>query len=100
TMRHAYLGPEFDEPEIESLLRWAKLPYRHCADIARETAALLAQDRIVGWFGGRMEFGPRALGARSILASPCSAQMQQRLNDLKDREDFRPVAPVVPEEHA
>ncbi len=55
---------------------------------------------MIGWFQGRMEFGPRALGARSILASPIHAEMQARLNDIKDREDFRPVAPVVLEEEA
>jgi carbamoyltransferase len=55
---------------------------------------------VIGWFQGRMEFGPRALGARSILASPIHAEMQARLNDIKDREDFRPVAPVVLEEEA
>jgi carbamoyltransferase len=59
-------------------------------------AELLAQDKIVGWFQGRMEFGPRALGARSIIASPLKAAMQERLNELKDREDFRPVAPAIP----
>ena len=59
-----------------------------------------ARDRIVGWFQGRMEFGPRALGARSILASPLAPDMQARLNEIKDREDFRPVAPVVLEEAA
>ena len=53
---------------------------------------------MIGWFQGRMEFGPRALGARSILASPIKAEMQDRLNEIKDREDFRPVAPVVMEE--
>jgi carbamoyltransferase len=63
-------------------------------------AAILAEDQIVGWFQGRMEFGPRALGARSILASPLHASMQERLNEIKDREDFRPVAPVVLEEEA
>ncbi|MFA9441922.1 carbamoyltransferase C-terminal domain-containing protein, partial [Uliginosibacterium sp. sgz301328] len=63
-------------------------------------AALLAQDKVIGWFQGRMEFGPRALGARSILASPIHADMQARLNEIKDREDFRPVAPVVMEERA
>jgi len=63
-------------------------------------AALLAEDKIIGWFQGRMEFGPRALGGRSILASPLSPDMQQRLNEIKDREDFRPVAPVVLEEEA
>jgi len=95
TMEHAYLGPGFDDVAIEPLLRWAKLPYRRLDDVAEETAELLAQDRIIGWFQGRMEFGPRALGARSILASPIDPAMQQRLNELKDREDFRPVAPAV-----
>lgn len=96
-MDHAYLGPAFDDEEIESFLRTAKLPYRRLDDVAKETAALLAQDRIIGWFQGRMEFGPRALGARSILASPLHAEMQHKLNHIKDREDFRPVAPVVRE---
>jgi carbamoyltransferase len=98
TMRHAYWGPGYEDDEIEQLLRWSKLRYRRLDDVAQETAALLAGDRIIGWFQGRMEFGPRALGGRSILASPCSADMQARLNELKDREDFRPVAPVVPRE--
>ncbi|MFL6629638.1 MAG: carbamoyltransferase [Vitreoscilla sp.] len=98
SMRHAYWGPGYDDDEIEQLLRWAKLSYRRLDDVAGETAKLLAQDRIIGWFQGRMEYGPRALGGRSILASPCSPAMQARLNELKDREDFRPVAPVVPRE--
>jgi carbamoyltransferase len=99
-MEHAFLGPEFSEDEIETFLKWSKLPYRRAANLAEETAELLAADKIIGWFQGRMEFGPRALGARSILASPIHAEMQDRLNDIKDREDFRPVAPVVLEEHA
>ena len=99
-MTHAFLGPAYDDREIESFLRWSKLPYRKLASIAEETAAILAQDRVIGWFQGRMEFGPRALGARSILASPIHADMQARLNEIKDREDFRPVAPVVLEEEA
>jgi carbamoyltransferase len=98
TMDHAYLGPAYGEHEIEQQLRWAKLPYRRATDLAAETAELLANDRIVGWFQGRMEFGPRALGARSILASPIDPHMQNRLNALKDREDFRPVAPAIPQE--
>ncbi|HLT27651.1 MAG TPA: carbamoyltransferase C-terminal domain-containing protein [Zeimonas sp.] len=100
TMRHAYLGPEYDDDEIESFLRWSKLPYERLDDVAGRTAELLAQGRVIGWFQGRMEFGPRALGARSILASPLDASMQARLNEIKDREDFRPVAPVVAEERA
>ncbi len=94
-MDSAYLGPSFDDEEIKNLLKWAKVSHRRLNDPAGEVAELLAQDRIIGWFQGRMEFGPRALGARSILASPISPQMQMRLNELKDREDFRPVAPVV-----
>lgn len=94
-MDHAYLGPSYDDDAIESLLRWAQLRYRRVDDVAAATAALLAQDKIVAWFQGRMEFGPRALGARSLLASPIDPAMQARLNDLKDREDFRPVAPSV-----
>ncbi len=99
-MDHAYLGPSFSEEEIERFLKWSHLPYRRLQDVPGETAALLAADLVVGWFQGRMEFGPRALGARSILASPISAAMQGRLNEIKDREDFRPVAPVVTEESA
>lgn len=100
TMDHAYLGPAYDDDEIESFLKRSKVSYRRLANIAEETAELLARDHILGWFQGAMEFGPRALGARSILASPISPNMQDRLNDIKDREDFRPVAPVVLEEEA
>lgn len=98
TMRHAYLGPGYDDDEIERQLAWAKLPYRRADDLAADTAALLADNLMIGWFQGRMEYGPRALGARSILASPIDPAMQARLNELKDREDFRPVAPAVPRE--
>jgi Carbamoyltransferase C-terminus len=97
-MDHAFLGPAYGDEEIEQFLRWSRLPYRRLANVADETAALLAQDKVVGWFQGRMEFGPRALGARSILASPLPATMQARLNEIKDREDFRSVAPIVLEE--
>lgn len=97
-MEHAYLGPAFSDEEIEAALHWAKLPFRRMFDVPGQTARMLAAGRIIGWFQDRMEFGPRALGARSILASPIDSQMQARLNELKDREDFRPVAPVVLEE--
>lgn len=99
-MEHAFLGPQFTDDEIETFLRWSKLPYRKLDDIAGVVADLLVQDKVIGWFQGRMEFGPRALGARSILASPIHGSMQARLNEIKDREDFRPVAPVVLEEEA
>ena len=95
TMEHAYLGPGFSEDEIAQALRHARVPYARPADLPQAIARHLAEDRVVGWFQGRMEFGPRALGARSILASPLSPGMQARLNELKDREDFRPVAPAV-----
>jgi carbamoyltransferase len=99
-MDDAYLGPAFDDGEIGQMLQWTGVAARRTDDIAGETAALLAANRIVGWFQGRMEFGPRALGARSILASPLDAGTQARLNEIKDREDFRPVAPAVLEEAA
>jgi carbamoyltransferase len=99
-MDHAYWGPAFEDDEIEKFLRWTKVPYKKMEDVAGETAAILARDKVIGWYQGRMEFGPRALGSRSILASPISPSMQSRLNEIKDREDFRPVAPVVLEEEA
>ncbi len=99
-MDHAFLGPAYGDDDIEALLLQARLPFRRSADIARDTAALLAEDKVIGWFQQRMEFGPRSLGARSILASPLNPGMQARLNLIKDREDFRPVAPVVTEEAA
>lgn len=99
-MDHVYWGPEYNDEEIEAFLKWTKAPYKKMQHIAKETAMVLAQDKVVGWYQGRMEFGPRALGSRSILASPISADMQSRLNEIKDREDFRPVAPVVLEEDA
>ena len=99
-MEQVFLGPQYSEQEVEDFLRWSKLPYRRADNLAEEAADLLAQNKIIGWFQGRMEYGPRALGARSILASPIPEDMQERLNDIKDREDFRPVAPVVLREEA
>ncbi|HEX8061007.1 MAG TPA: carbamoyltransferase C-terminal domain-containing protein [Cyclobacteriaceae bacterium] len=100
TMSHAYWGPAYGDSEVEDFLKWTKVPYRKLNDIPAETAAILANNKVIGWYQGRMEFGPRALGSRSILASPIHADMQSKLNDIKDREDFRPVAPVVLEEDA
>lgn len=99
-MQHVYWGPDFEDKEVEQFLNWTKVPYRKLKNVAAETAKILAQDKVIGWYQGRMEFGPRALGSRSILASPVNASMQQKLNEIKDREDFRPVAPVVLEEDA
>lgn len=99
-MEHCYLGPEYSDSEIEDSLRRFKLPYRRSKRPSEEAAELLAQGRVLGWFQGRMEFGPRALGARSILATPTDESVRGVLNCIKDREDFRPVAPCVIEEKA
>ena len=99
-MEHVYLGPAYADDEIEQFLRWSKLPYQKLDNVSEVVAEYLAGGHIIGWMQQGMEFGPRALGARSILAAPFPAGMQAKLNDLKDREDFRPVAPVVMEEHA
>jgi carbamoyltransferase len=100
SMEHAYLGPAYSDEEVEQFLRWSKVPFREVGDVPEAAATLLAENKVIGWFQGGMEFGPRALGARSILASPIDAAMQVTLNEIKDREDFRPVAPVVTEEDA
>lgn len=99
-MDHCYWGPEYSDAEVEKFLKWSNVKYRKLDNVAKETAEILARDKIIGWFQGRMEFGPRALGARSILASPVNPEMQAKLNDIKDREDFRPVAPAVLENEA
>jgi carbamoyltransferase len=96
----AALGPAFSDDAIEFSLRTARVPYERPADIASATADVLASDGIVGWFQGRSEFGPRALGHRSLLADPRRAANLERLNDIKGREQFRPVAPMVLDERA
>lgn len=100
-MRDARFGPEFDDGAIRRFLDMAKLPYETPENVEARTAELLAEGRIVGWFQGRAEFGPRALGARSILADPTRPDMKDLLNKyVKHREDFRPFAPSVLEERA
>ena len=89
------LGRGWSDDELESALRTARLPYDRPADIAEAVAEELAADGIVAWFQGRSEFGPRALGHRSLLAHPGRSANLQRLNDVKGREQFRPVAPMV-----
>jgi carbamoyltransferase len=102
-MAGAYLGPGFTDEDVQNLVcneqaRALKLPWD---ELYAQTAALLNDGKIVGWFQGRMEFGPRALGNRSILADPRNAEMQKRLNmEIKFRESFRPFAPSVLEEDA
>ncbi|MGO8992426.1 MAG: carbamoyltransferase [Polyangiaceae bacterium] len=93
---HSYLGPASTNEVIEAALQVYKLPYERDANPSRRAAELLAQNRLVGWFQGRMEFGPRALGNRSILADPRFAENRDRVNDaVKFRENWRPFAPSV-----
>jgi carbamoyltransferase len=103
-MGHAYLGPAFSPEEVRRQLGPSAVAARHfdrVEELLREVAGRLADGQVVGWFQGRMEFGPRALGARSILADPRDPGMRRRLNRLvKNREDFRPYAPAVLEEEA
>lgn len=99
TLGHSYLGTEYSDEDIEPILATYKLPYRRVEDAAGAAAALLAADQLVGWFQGRMEFGPRALGGRSILADPRRVENRDRVNAaVKFREDWRPFAPSVLEE--
>ncbi len=96
---HAYWGPEFSDAQIEAAIKESKLPYERCGDTIGEVARLLAGGKIIGWFQGRMEIGARALGNRSILASPLFADMKDRLNlEVKHREDWRPFCPSLPVE--
>jgi carbamoyltransferase len=94
-MHTAALGRGFTDSEIEATLRAANVPYERPHSISDTVAQALAQDRIVAWFQGRAEFGPRALGYRSLLAHPGYAENLERLNAVKGREQFRPVAPMV-----
>lgn len=91
----AGLGPAWSDQELEAVLRSAHIAYERPPDIADAVAALLADDAVVAWFQGRSEFGPRALGHRSLLAHPGRPANTERLNDVKGREQFRPVAPMV-----
>lgn len=101
TMRHAYLGPEFNDEAIENALRTYKLRYTRVNDAAAIAAELLSNGKILGWFQGRMEFGPRALGSRSILADPRDPEMNSKVNNaVKFREWWRPFAPSLKKEAA
>jgi carbamoyltransferase len=96
-----YFGPEFDTSQCKNALHSHGLDPSGLNELAREAARLLAAGKIVGWFQGRMEFGPRALGNRSLLADPRSPESRQRMNELvKRRDGFRPFAPSVLEERS
>ena len=98
-MHGSYLGPEFGADEIHRVIRRHEAPYRHYEDVdelLHDVARLLDQGQVVGWFQGRMEWGPRALGNRSILGDARNPEMQKHLNlKIKYREGFRPFAPSV-----
>ncbi len=98
-MQGAFLGPEFSDLDIKKVARKYKAPYKEFEDfdeLCQVVARLIAEGYVVGWFQGRMEWGPRALGNRSILADPRNPEMQKRLNlKIKFRESFRPFAPSV-----
>jgi carbamoyltransferase len=104
SQRGSFLGPAFSNDEIARLLAEKQTPHKRFSDeteLLDEVAGLLAAGKIVGWFHGRMEFGPRALGARSILGDPRNATMQSTMNvKIKFRESFRPFAPCVLRERA
>jgi carbamoyltransferase len=96
-----YLGPAYSRREILAAVKSAGLKARQSKSPARDAARMIADGKIVAWFQGRMEFGPRALGNRSLLADPRRPEMRDILNQkVKHREDFRPFAPSVMAEHA
>ena len=96
----AYLGPSFDKQEIESLVKSFSLRYEKPLDFISAVASAITQEKVVGWFQGRGEFGARALGARSVLADPRNVKAKSRLNQaLKKRDWFMPYAPSILEEY-
>src|SRR5207248_4427490 len=98
-MRHAYTGPAFDDEQIRRALDARGVRYRMSDSVeesACEAAAIVAGGGVVGWFQGAMEYGPRALGHRSIVADPRRVEMKEILNArIKHREGFRPFAPAI-----
>jgi carbamoyltransferase len=99
-LTNAYLGPAYGDEEVRDVLGSAGVPYVKLDDPSREGARLIANGELLGWFQGAAEFGPRALGNRSILADPRDENMRVRVSELvKGREPFRPVAPAILEEY-
>src|SRR4029077_6638783 len=100
-MRHGYWGPAFDDEAIEKALQTYKIRHTKLSDAAATAAQLLSEGKILGWFQGRMEFGPRALGSRSIIADPRDPEMNAKVNNaVKFREWWRPFAPSLKKEAA
>jgi carbamoyltransferase len=100
TMTTAALGRGWSDDDLAAWLRAAAVPFTTPDDLAGEVADVLAADGVIAWFDGRSEFGPRALGHRSLLAHPGRPENLERINDVKGREQFRPVAPMVLLEYA
>src|SRR3989344_1322624 len=101
SLQHLYLGKEYSDEKIKSALNQSGLRFEKKEDIAKDTASFLAEGKIVAWMQGRYEFGPRALGARSVLADPRSAKMKDVINlKVKFREPFRPFCPSILEGYA
>ena len=99
---NVYVGPSYSNDEIKSFLDMNKIQYKYLEKdpLLETTAKLIAEGNVVGWYQGKMEWGPRALGNRSILADPRNAEMKDILNEkIKHRESFRPFAPCILEEH-
>lgn len=100
-LKHLYLGPSYSDDEVAVALRKEGILFHRSDDVAEEASTLIAEGNVVAWFQGRMEFGPRALGARSVLAHPGLAGMRDRINEkIKFREEFRPFCPSILAEHA
>lgn len=100
SMEHIYLGPEFTNDEIEDALKKRVLGYEYYAEVEKEAAQLIAEGKVIGWFQGRMEAGPRALGNRSILGDPRNPEMKDIINNkVKFREPWRPFCPSILEEY-
>jgi len=101
-MNNVYVGPSYSNEEIMMFLESNKIPYEKYErnDLLKKTAKLISEKNVVGWFQGRMEWGPRALGNRSILADPRNKKMKDIVNEkIKHREGFRPFAPSILEEY-
>jgi len=99
---NAYLGPCYSDKTIKAFLEFRKIPYKEYEhqELLERTAKLITEQNVVGWYQGRVEWGPRALGNRSILADPRNPKMKDILNEkIKHRESFRPFAPSILEEH-
>jgi len=100
---NVYLGPQYSNDTIKSVLEFKKIPYKKYErqELLERTAKLICEQNVVGWYQGRVEWGPRALGNRSILADPRNAKMKDILNEkIKHRESFRPFAPSILEEYS